>query len=394
MSNVQDFDLKGKRVLMRVDFNVPLNADGSISDDTRIRESLPTIIHILDQGASLILMSHLGRPKGKDSKLSLSSCATALSNLIQRPVLMAPDCIGEKTTLMAKALQPGQVLLLENLRFYPAEEKPSSDPTFAEQLSRLANVYINDAFGTAHRAHSSTATITRFFPNKAAAGLLMQKEISFLGSVIHNPKHPFFAIIGGAKIASKIGALHSLLNKADAIFIGGAMAHTFLKIQGMEIGKSLFEPNQLDIAKQFLQDCSKKNVPIYLPTDLVITDAITENANYRTISISDGIPPTFAGVDIGPATVDCWKAALAQASTVFWNGPLGVFECPPFAKGTQAIAETLASLKAITIVGGGDSIAAIHQLHLEKKFSHLSTGGGASLEYLEFGHLPGIDALS
>lgn len=393
--NIQDLDLNGKRVLMRVDFNVPLNPDGTISDLTRITESLTSITHILNAGGKPILMSHLGRPKdGWDPELSLAPCAKALSDLLQRPVKMAHNCIGPEVEKMASELQQGEVLLLENLRFHAAEEKPDSDPSFAKSLAALGDVYINDAFGTAHRTHSSTATIAQYFPGKAAAGYLMQKEIAFLGNLLIKPKRPFFAIIGGAKVSSKIGVLKSLIGKVDGLFIGGAMAFTFLKAEGISIGNSLFEEDQIPTALELVDACKAKKTPLWLPRDFVTADAISEKANCQFKSAMQGIPAGWQGVDIGPNTILQWRNELQKAGTVFWNGPLGVFEIPYFAIGTRKIAEALANLKATTIVGGGDSVAAVTQMHLEKKFTHLSTGGGASLEYLEQGHLPGIDALS
>ncbi len=391
---LQDLDLKDKKVLMRVDFNVPLNADGTISDDTRLKESLPSIQHVLKSKGSVILMSHLGRPKGADPKLSLKPVATALSKLLKVDVLMAPDCTGEKVEKMACDLKNGQVLLLENLRYNPAEEKPSTDPSFAQKLARLGDLYVNDAFGTAHRAHSSTAIIAQYFPGKAAAGLLMQKEIHAFENLMHEAKRPFYVIIGGAKISTKIGVLKSLLSKADGFFIGGGMAFTFYKAQGKKIGSSICEEDQIPVATQFLKECSEKKIPFWLPTDLLIADAFSNEAAIKTISASECIPDGWQGMDIGPQTLNEWKAALQNSATVFWNGPVGVFEFSHFAQGTQGLAKILSSLHAITVVGGGDSIAAINQIGLGPKFTHLSTGGGASLELLEFGHLPGIDALS
>lgn len=389
--SLQDIPLKGKKVLLRVDFNVPFK-DGKISDDTRIKEALATIQHILKEGGSVILMSHLGRPKGKSPELSLAPVAKRLSELLHTPVHFASDSIGPDVEKMAANLKNGEVLLLENLRFYPAEEDPKKDPTFAKKLSALADIYVNDAFGTAHREHSSTATIAQYFPKKAAAGLLMQKEISFLGSLVQNPKRPFYAIIGGAKISTKIGVLESLLSKVDGIFIGGGMAYTFFKAEGIDIGNSICEDDAIETAKKFTAKCTK--VKLWLPEDVVIADAFKENAAMRVVSIKEGIPPGWQGMDIGPNTVKEWEKELKNAKTVFWNGPLGVFEFPRFAKGTDEIAKFLSELKATTVVGGGDSVAAVNQLHLSKKFSHVSTGGGASLEFLEMGHLPGIDALS
>jgi len=391
---LQDLDLKGKKVLLRVDFNVPLNKDGSISDDARIRESLPSIQHILKENGSVILMSHLGRPKGVDPHFSLKPCAKALSHLLNQPVLMADDCIGKKTEAMAHNLKPGEVLLLENIRFHAAEEKPETDLTFAKKLSVLGDVYVNDAFGAAHRSHSSTAYIAAFFPDTSAAGFLLQKEIQFLKALLVNPKRPFFAIIGGAKISSKMGVLKSLIAKTDGIFIGGGMAFTFFKAMGLKIGKSIHEDDQMPTAIEFMKECAKKKVPFYLPKDIVIADAFEQTAKQALVDTASGIPEDWQGMDIGPQTIQEWSKILKTAGTVFWNGPLGVFEFPKFATGTEEIAKVLSSLDAITVVGGGDSGAAINRLNLKSKFTHVSTGGGASLEYIEFGHLPGIDALT
>ncbi|NGX39696.1 MAG: Phosphoglycerate kinase [Chlamydiae bacterium] len=392
---LQDLPLQGKKVLVRVDFNVPLSPDGTITDDTRIQAAIPTIEWILDKGGTVILMSHLGRPKGKkDPTLSLASIAKHLSELLHKEVLMATDSIGEEVEQISAALPPSSILLLENLRFYEAEEKPEIDPSFAEKLAKLGDFYVNDAFGTAHRAHSSTATITQYFPNKAAAGLLLQKEIDFLGKSFSDPPQPFYAIIGGAKISSKLGVLHSLLSKVDALFIGGGMAYTFFKARGIPIGDSLCEESLMPKALDFLKSAEEKNIPLYFPEDLVISDAFDKDANQQVITSSSGIPDGWEGMDIGPKTRELWGEKLQAAKMVFWNGPLGVFEFPRFANGTQAIAKTLSTLNAITIVGGGDSVAAINQLGLSQKFSHISTGGGACLEYIEFGHLPGLDALS
>ncbi len=391
---LQELALKGKKVLVRVDFNVPLSEDGTISDDTRIRESLPSIQYILKAGGSVILMSHLGRPNGIDPRLSLKPCREALSKLLGTPVQMAEDCTSGKTQKMAQELKSGEVLLLENLRFYPAEEKPASDPSFAKTLASMGDIYVNDAFGTAHRSHSSTATIAKFFPNSAAAGMLLQKEIHFLSLLINNPKRPFYAIIGGAKISSKMGVLKALASKVDGIFIGGGMAYTIFKAQGIQIGNSIHEDEQIPTALEFLKECKSKNVPVYLPADLIIADAFRDDAKAKIVSSLEGIPEGWQGMDIGPKTLEEWKLTLQNSKTLFWNGPLGVFEFPHFAKGTEQIAKTLSSLDATSIIGGGDSVAAINRTGLGQKFSHLSTGGGASLEFIEFGHLPGIDALT
>lgn len=393
--SIKDLDLKDKRVLVRVDFNVPLSEEGKITDDTRIRAALPTIEYILNQGGSVILMSHLGRPEGKpDPKFSLAPCAHHLESLLKRPVPLATDCIGPEVETRARALRPGQLLMLENLRFYPAEEKPASDPSFAKKLASLGDIYINDAFGTAHRAHSSTATIAQYFPGKAAAGFLLMKEIEFLGSAFSNPKHPFYALIGGAKVSSKMGVLSSLLSKVDALFIGGGMAYTFLKSQGVSIGDSICEDDLIEKAREFSELAKSKNIPIYLPEDLVIADAFDASAKRQVVTLAQGIPTGWQGMDIGPKTLANWKQKLGQAAMIFWNGPVGVFELEPFAVGTQELAKALAALKAITIVGGGDSVAAINEFNLADQFSHISTGGGAALEYIEFGKLPGIEALS
>lgn len=379
---LKDLSLRGKKVLMRVDFNVPQDQSGQITDDSRIKAAIPSIEYILSHGASLILMSHLGKPKSP-SDFSLAPCAKRLSELLHKPVLMAPDCIGSQTQFLAKNLQPGQILLLENLRRHPAEEDPTKDPSFAKQLASLGDIYVNDAFGTAHRAHSSTATIAQYFPNKAAAGFLIEREIAALSPLLHNPKHPFCAIMGGAKISTKLSLIQNLLTKVDTLFLGGGMVYTFLKKQNIPIGDSIYE------------DISIPSSPkIHLPSDLVIAKTISATSEIRTISIQDGIPNGWQGVDIGPRTVAEWTPLLKKAATTFWNGPLGVTEIAAFAKGTRAIAEILAQTSSTTIVGGGDSVAAIQQMGLADRFTHLSTGGGASLEFLEFGHLPGIDALS
>jgi phosphoglycerate kinase len=393
--SLADIPLKGKKVLMRVDFNVPQNKDGSIADDSRIKEALPSIKYVLDQGGSLILMSHLGRPKGKkDPKLTLAPCAKRLSELIQTPVAFASDCIGTAVENAVRELKSGQILLLENLRFYAAEEDPDSDPAFAQNLAQLGDVYVNDAFGTAHREHSSTASIAKYFPGKAAAGFLLQKEVSFLSSILSSPKRPFYTIIGGSKISTKMGVLNSLLSKVDGIFIGGGMAFTFLKAQGIPIGNSIHEDSFIENAKEFLKECQSKKVMLRLPKDLIIAEGLQDDAIVKCVSIKEGIADHWQGLDIGPATVEVWKSDLSKAATVFWNGPLGMFENPKFASGTNEIAKALSTLKATTIVGGGDSVSAINALGIAQKFSHVSTGGGASLEFIEFGRLPGIDALS
>lgn len=395
--SIKDLVVNGKKVLMRVDFNVPLDKDGKITDDTRIVASLPSINYVLDRGGSVILMSHLGRPKGKVvPQMSLAACAHRLSDLLGGArVIMAPDCIGPNVETLAKNLQPGEVMLLENLRFYPAEEKPELDPSFAKNLAKLGDFYVNDAFGTAHRAHSSTEAITQYFPGKSAAGLLMEKEIHFLGEMLAHPKKPFHALIGGAKISSKIGVIRSLISKVDALYIAGGMAYTFFKAQGINIGDSIHEDEFLQTAKDIIAECKSHGVALHLPQDIVIANQVSEDAEARSIAVTpQGIPEGFQGVDIGTKTIHAFTSELKQAKTIFWNGPVGVFEIPAFAKGTFAIAKAIAEIKATTVVGGGDSVAAIQKLGLGEKMSHLSTGGGASLEYLELGTLPGIEALS
>lgn len=391
---VKDLDLKGKKVLVRVDFNVPLK-NGMITDDTRIKACLPTIQYLIDHKAKIILLSHLGRPKGKKNlEMSLAPCAKRLGELLKLPVKMAKDCIGDEVKKEVDALKEGEILLLENLRFYEAEEKPEKDSQFVKQLSQLADLYINDAFGTAHRKHTSTYYLAKEFPQKAAAGLLLQKEIDFLGKALANPEKPFYAIIGGAKISTKIGVLQSLISVVDKIFIGGAMAYTFFKAQGLEVGKSLCEDEYLEQAKEIMNVAEKQKVSIILPIDTVITKEIKEQASSKVISIQEGIPKEMEGVDIGPQTIKLFKQELKDAKTIFWNGPLGVFEVDEFAKGTEEVATFIANLNCTTIVGGGDSIAALNKLHLANKISHISTGGGASLEYIEHHSLPGIDVLS
>ena len=389
---VKDLPLAGKKVLIRVDYNVPLGKDGTIADETRIKESLPTIQKALQDGAAVILMSHLGRPQSKqDVQFSLGICAKKLSQLIAAPVLFATDCIGKDVDKMIQELKSGQVLLLENLRYYPAEENPALDPNFAKELAKGCDYYINDAFAAAHRPHSSIAMIEQYFPNRSAMGFLVEKELQFLEPLLKNPKHPFYLIIGGAKVSSKLGVLKSILKHVDSIFIGGGMALTFLKAQGIDIGASPIESHLLDEARFLLNEHQKK---IHLPIDLIIADQFRNDATYKIHTLPEPIPAGWMGMDIGPKTVETWTQALQNASTIFWNGPLGVFEFPHFARGTEGIAKTLANLSATTIIGGGDSVAAIHTLKIEGKFTHLSTGGGASLEFLEKGHLPGIDALS
>lgn len=380
---------------MRVDFNVPLNNKQEITDDTRIRLTLPSINYILSQGASLVLMSHLGRPKGRQQeKYSLSPVAKALSKLLGQEVALAPDSIGQDVLDLAEKLRPGQVLLLENLRFHRAEEKPGNDPSFAEQLSRFGDIFINDAFGACHREHSSITSITRYFPKASAMGFLLKREIENLSPLINDPPRPFSAIFGGAKISTKIGLLKELIQKVDEIFIGGGLLFTFLKAKGQKIGRSLFDEGSLSVAADFIKTCENLNIRLHFPSDLLIANEISESAELKVISGSETIPDNFFGVDIGPKTLSDWEPLLQQSKTLFWNGPMGIFEIPSFSKGTFELAKLLSHVEGNTIIGGGDSLSAIHQLGIQDMFTHLSTGGGASLEFIEKGHLPGIDHLS
>ncbi|HEX7976125.1 MAG TPA: phosphoglycerate kinase [Anaerolineales bacterium] len=382
---VEDIDVNGKKVLVRVDFNVPVK-EGQVGDDTRIRAALPTIKYLLDHGAAVILMSHLGRPKGgPEAKFSLKPVAAHLGSLLGKPVEFASDTVGPDATEKAKKLQPGQVLLLENTRFEPGEEK--NDLDLAKKLASLADVYINDAFGSAHRAHSSTEGVTRYLP--AAAGFLMEKEIRYLGETIANPKHPFVAILGGAKISDKIGVIKNLLTKADAILIGGGMANTFFKAQGYPVGDSLVENEAVETAKQLLQDSGGK---LHLPADVVIADKFEAEAQSKDLPAGP-VPDGWRIMDIGPETVTAYSKVISPAGTIVWNGPMGVFEFPKFAKGTYGIAQAVADSRATSVVGGGESVAAVQQSGLADKITHISTGGGASLEMLEGLTLPGVAAL-
>lgn len=389
---VRDIDLKGKRVLVRVDFNVPLskqpdaNGNYTVTDDTRIRAALPTINYLIEQGAKVILSSHLGRPKAPEAKSSLKPAAEGLSKLINKPVTLAPDCVGPEVEAMAKALNAGDVLLLENVRFHPQEEK--NDPDFAKQLAALAEVYVNDAFGSAHRAHASTEGVAQYLP--AVSGFLMEKELEYLMGAVTNPAHPFVAILGGAKISDKIGVIENLLTKADKILIGGGMANTFFKAQGIAVGDSLAEDASLETAKALMAKAGGK---IVLPVDGVLGDKFDKEAAVQTVKIGDGVPAGWRILDIGPATVEAFAAEIKGAKLVVWNGPMGVFEFPNFAKGTNAVAKLLAESGATTVIGGGESVAAVEGAGLASKMSHISTGGGASLELLEGKALPGVTAL-
>ena len=388
---IKDIDVRGKRVLIRVDFNVPLDQKtGAITDDTRIRESLPTIRYALEQGAAVVLMSHLGRPDGQRvPSMSLQPVAARLSDLLKRPVSFLQECVGSEVEVRTKAMKPGDAVLLENLRFHAEEEK--NDPIFAAQLARLGDIYVNDAFGSAHRAHASTEGVAHDLP--AVAGLLMEKEIQYLDGALANPERPYVAILGGAKVSDKIAVLTRLLEKIDRILIGGGMSYTFLKAQGHAIGSSRLEPDKVEFAKQLLAKAAQRNVAFLLPVDHVITTSLKDpNGQVKTVPVGQ-IPDGWEGVDIGPETVKKFSAALQDAKTVVWNGPVGVFEDARFAQGTRKIAETLAHLKATTVIGGGDSAAAVQQFGLADKMSHISTGGGASVGFLEGKVLPGIAIL-
>ncbi len=382
---VKDIDLKGKRVLMRVDFNVPM-ADGKVTDDKRIKASLPTIQYVLDQGASLILMSHLGRPKGGPApEFSLKAASEALAALLGRPVQMAPDCVGPEVEKMAKALKPGDVLMLENTRFHAGEEK--NDLELAKQMASLGEVYVNDAFGSAHRAHSSTEGVARFLP--AVSGFLMEQELEYLGRATSNPERPYIAILGGAKISDKIAVVENLLAKCDKLIIGGGMANTFLAASGCNMQDSLVETASVDTAKKIMAKAGNK---LLLPVDAVVADKFEAEANSKVVDV-DSVPAGWRIMDIGPKSIEEFKKALAGAKLIVWNGPMGVFEMPKFAEGTFAIAKLLADSGATTVIGGGDSASAVKKAGVAKKMTHVSTGGGASLEFLEGKELPGVAAL-
>jgi len=383
---LRDTDVQGKRVLVRADLNVPLDEHGRVTDDTRIVAALPTIRYLLDRGAGVILCSHLGRPKGEVKEdLRLDPVAERLSALLGKPVRKLDDCVGAEVQSAVRDMQPGDVVLLENLRFHPEER--ANNAGFSKELASLADLYVNDAFGTAHRAHASTVGVTEYLPS--VAGLLMEKEIEFLGKALESPPHPFVAVLGGAKISGKILVIESLLGKVDALLIGGGMANTFFKAQGHEIGNSLVEDDSLAMARSLMERSGGK---LILPVDVTVADAFSADANYKVVAV-DEVEEGDLILDIGPATVERFREVLAAARIVVWNGPMGVFEFTPFAKGTMAVAEMLAGLDAVTIIGGGDSVAAIEQAGLADRMTHISTGGGASLKFLEGAVLPGVAAL-
>jgi len=388
---VKDVDVRSRRVLVRVDYNVPLDANGNVSDDKRITASLPTINYLLEQGARIILCSHLGRPKGEVKKeFSLAPVAKRLKELLPGVnIYFASDCIGEEAERKAAALKDGEILLLENLRFHKEEEK--NDPEFAKKLASLAEIYVNDAFGTVHRAHASTAGVAAYLP--AVAGFLIGKELSIMGGALENPERPFVAILGGAKVADKIGVITNLLNKCDTLLIGGGMAYTFFKAMGYEIGDSLLDAESIDLAKQLMETAKEKGVKLLLPVDTVVAKAFAADAEHMTVA-SNAIPAGWQGLDIGEKTRELFAAEIKNAKTVIWNGPMGVFEFPEFAKGTEAVAKACAECGGTTIIGGGDSASAVKKLGYADKMTHISTGGGASLEFLEGKVLPGVAALN
>lgn len=388
---VKDVDVRSKRVLVRVDYNVPLDANGNVSDDKRITASLPTINYLLEQGARIILCSHLGRPKGEVKKeFSLAPVAKRLKELLPNVnIYFASDCIGEEAQQKAAALKDGEILLLENLRFHKEEEK--NDPEFAKKLASLAEIYVSDAFGTVHRAHASTAGVAAYLP--AVAGFLIGKELSIMGGALENPERPFVAILGGAKVADKIGVITNLLNKCDTLLIGGGMAYIFFKAMGYEIGDSLLDAESIDLAKQLMETAKEKGVKLLLPVDTVVAKAFAADAEHMTVA-SNAIPAGWQGLDIGEKTRELFAAEIKNAKTVIWNGPMGVFEFPEFAKGTEAVAKACAECGGTTIIGGGDSASAVKKLGYADKMTHISTGGGASLEFLEGKVLPGVAALN
>ena len=392
VNDLSSSDLQGKRVLVRADFNVPVDDQGKITDDTRIRAALPTIQNLTSKGAKVILCSHFGRPKGVDDKLRLTPVAKRLSEVLGQSVVKCDDCIGDEVAAKVSAMSNGDVILLENVRFYPEEEK--NDPEFAKKLASIADLYVNDAFGTAHRAHASTEGVTHYL-KPSVAGLLVEKELQYLQNAIENPQRPLAAIVGGSKVSSKIGVIETLLDKVDYLLMGGGMIFTFYKARGLNVGKSLVEEDKLELAKTLEAKAKERGVALLLPTDVVVADNFSPDANAQTVSI-ENIPDGWMGLDIGPDSIKVFQDALNQCKSVIWNGPMGVFEFDKFAAGTEAIARTLAELTpqgTTTIIGGGDSVAAVEKVGLASQMSHISTGGGASLELLEGKELPGIAAL-
>jgi phosphoglycerate kinase len=388
--SIRDIDTNNKKVLVRVDFNVPLDKSGQITDDTRIRAALPTIRYLQDKEAKVILVSHLGRPKGKPKdEFRLDPVAQRLADLLQSEVHKTDDCLGAEVDTAIAKLAPGQVLLLENIRFYPEEEK--NDREFAQKLAALADIYVNDAFGTAHRAHASTAGVAEFLPS--VGGLLMEKEINVMGGALSSPERPFVAIIGGAKVSDKIGVIENLLEKVDTLIIGGGMANTFLKATGLEMGKSLVEDDKLELAGSLMEKAQAKGVNLVLPEDLVVAAAFKEDEEHKTVPVGE-VPADWMALDIGSRSAEKFAQLVGEAKTVIWNGPMGVFEMEPFSHGTSKVALALAESGAVSIVGGGDSVAAIEKMGVADKITHISTGGGASLEFLEGRVLPGVDVLA
>ncbi|MFZ5586414.1 MAG: phosphoglycerate kinase [Thermodesulfobacteriota bacterium] len=386
---LHDVDFSGKRVLVRVDFNVPRDPEGRITDDTRIRAALPTIEYLVNQRAKVILASHLGRPKGKvDERYRLDAVARRLEDLLRCKVYKVDDCVGPEPQAAIEKMQPGEVLLLENVRFYPEEEK--NDEVFARRLASLADVFVNDAFGAAHRAHASTVGVTRYLP--AVAGFLLARELEMLGRVLENPGRPLVAILGGAKVSDKIGVINNLLGKVDTLIIGGGMANTFLAARGHNMGKSLLEADKVELARQQLQQAAEQGVRVLLPVDLVVAETAQPDVTTRVVPV-ENVPAEYMALDIGPRSAEIFRQAVLEARTVVWNGPMGVFEMKPFAAGTFAVARALADSAALTVVGGGDSVAAVEKAGVADKISHISTGGGASLEFLEGKELPGVAAL-
>ncbi len=389
---LEDLSLDGKKVFIRVDFNVPLNEKLEITYDLRIQQALKSIKYLIDQNAAVIIASHLGRPKGKVvPEMSLKPVAEHLSGLLGKKVIMAPDCVGEETETLAKNLKPGDVLLLENLRFHKGET--DNDPEFAGQLASLADLYVNDAFGTAHRAHASTVGITKYF-DQVAAGYLLQTEIEYLGNTLNNPEKPFIAILGGAKVSSKIGVIENLLDKCDTILLGGAMVYTFMKSEGMETGASLVEEDKMEEARRIRKSAEENNTELVLPADHVISTDIKGTGEIKTVDNETEWPEGWMGVDIGPKTASHYSEVIAKAKTIVWNGPMGVFEVPEFSDGTNAVTKAVAESDALSIIGGGDSSAAVKAAGLASSITHVSTGGGASLDFLSGKDLPGVSALT